>query len=63
MTQSLSTAECIEIERACERVVHAYSRALDLGDMRAAADCPLRGFALAGDDVESLAQLVGPRAH
>jgi hypothetical protein len=38
MTQVLSTAERIEIERACERVVHAYSRALDLGDMSAAAD-------------------------
>jgi len=39
MTETLSTAERIEIERACERVVHAYSRALDLGDMGAAADC------------------------
>jgi hypothetical protein len=38
MTQVLSTAERIEIERACERVVHAYSRALDLGDMSVAAD-------------------------
>jgi len=33
-----SPAECIEIERACERIIHAYSRALDLGDMSAAAD-------------------------
>ena len=33
-----SAAECIAIERACERIVHAYSRALDLGDMSAAAD-------------------------
>jgi hypothetical protein len=38
MTQSLSAAERIEIERACERIVYAYSRALDLGDMSAAAD-------------------------
>jgi len=39
MTESLSAAERIEIERACERLVHVYSRALDLGDMSAAADC------------------------
>ena len=38
MTQKPGAAECIEIERACERIVHAYSRALDLGDMSAAAD-------------------------
>lgn len=38
MTQTPSAAECLEIERACERIVHAYSRALDLGDMSAAAD-------------------------
>ena len=38
MTQVLSSAERIEIERACERIVHAYSRALDLGDMSGAAD-------------------------
>jgi hypothetical protein len=38
MTDALSSAERIEIERACERVVHAYSRALDLGDTSAAAD-------------------------
>ena len=30
-----SAAERIEIERACERIVYAYSRALDLGDMSA----------------------------
>jgi len=39
MPESLSTAERIEIERACERLVLVYSRALDLGDMSAAADC------------------------
>lgn len=39
MTEALASAERIEIERACERIVHAYSRALDLGDMSAAADC------------------------
>jgi SnoaL-like domain len=38
MPEPLSTAERIEIERACERIVYAYSRALDLGDMNAAAD-------------------------
>jgi hypothetical protein len=38
MSQSINAAERIEIERACERLVHAYSRALDLGDMSAAAD-------------------------
>jgi len=38
MTHLLSNAERIEIERACERIVYAYSRALDLGDMSAAAD-------------------------
>jgi SnoaL-like domain len=38
MTQKPSTAEHIEIERACERIVYAYARALDLGDMSAAAD-------------------------
>ncbi|HTT02999.1 MAG TPA: nuclear transport factor 2 family protein [Steroidobacteraceae bacterium] len=39
MSETLSTVERIEIERACERIVYAYSRALDLGDMSAAADC------------------------
>jgi hypothetical protein len=38
MTQTLSPLECIAIERACERIVYAYARALDLGDMSAAAD-------------------------
>jgi hypothetical protein len=39
MSQPLSPIERIEIERACERVILDYSRALDLGDMNAAADC------------------------
>lgn len=39
MSETLSAAERLEIERACERLVHVYSRALDLGDMSAAADC------------------------
>jgi hypothetical protein len=39
MPESLSAAERIEIERACERLVYEYSRALDLGDLSAAADC------------------------
>ncbi len=38
MPESLSALERIEIERACERLVHAYSRALDLGDLSGAAD-------------------------
>ena len=37
-SEALSAAERIEIERACERIVYAYSRALDLGDLSAAAD-------------------------
>ena len=39
MADQMTTAERIAIERACERLVHFYSRALDLGDMDAAADC------------------------
>jgi len=35
---NLSAAERIEIERACERIIYAYGRALDLGEMSAAAD-------------------------
>ncbi len=38
MPESLSPLERIEIERACERLVLAYSRALDLGDLSGAAD-------------------------
>jgi len=38
MPDTLTTAERIEIERACERLVYAYSRALDLGDLAGAAD-------------------------
>ncbi len=38
MAETLSAAERIEIERACERIVYQYSRALDLGDLSAAAD-------------------------
>jgi hypothetical protein len=37
-TDTLSAAERMEIERACERIVYAYSRALDLGELSAAAD-------------------------
>ena len=39
MTDPLSVLERVEIERACERLVYLYSRALDLGEMHAAADC------------------------
>jgi hypothetical protein len=38
MGEILSAAEQVEIERACERIVYVYSRALDLGDMSGAAD-------------------------
>jgi hypothetical protein len=38
MSETLSLLERIEIERACERLVYAYSRALDLGDLSGAAD-------------------------
>jgi hypothetical protein len=38
MPDVLTAAERIEIERACERLVYDYSRALDLGDMSGAAD-------------------------
>ncbi len=39
MQGHLSNFERVEIERACERLVYTYSRALDRGDMNAAADC------------------------
>jgi SnoaL-like domain len=38
MSETPGAAERVEIERACERIVYAYSRALDMGDMSAAAD-------------------------
>ncbi len=38
MTDTLGNAERSEIERACERMVYAYARALDLGDMSGATD-------------------------
>jgi len=38
MNSTHSIAERIDIERACERLVYAYARALDLADMSAAAD-------------------------
>ena len=38
MTDMPGTAERIEIERACERMIYAYARALDLGDMSGAAN-------------------------
>ncbi len=38
MPDTLGAIERIEIERACERLVLEYSRALDVGDMNAAAD-------------------------
>jgi hypothetical protein len=38
MSETPSAAERVEIERACERIVYAYSRALDMGDMSTAAD-------------------------
>ncbi len=38
MSEIISPAERFEIERACEQLVYAYSRALDLGDTSGAAD-------------------------
>jgi hypothetical protein len=38
MSEVISPAERIEIERACEQLVYAYSRSLDLGDTGGAAD-------------------------
>jgi hypothetical protein len=38
MSETLSAVERIEIERACERLIYAYARALDLGDLSGAAD-------------------------
>jgi hypothetical protein len=38
MSNGLSAAERIEIERACERLVYDYSLTLDRGDMSGAAD-------------------------
>jgi len=38
MSEVLSPIERLEIERACERLVYAYSGALDVGDLSAAAD-------------------------
>jgi len=38
MPDTLTAAERIEIERACERLVYEYARALDLGDLSGAAD-------------------------
>lgn len=39
MPAPLTDAERTAIERECERLILVYSRALDLGDMNAAADC------------------------
>jgi SnoaL-like protein len=38
MPETLTLLERLEIERACERLIYLYSRALDLGDLSAAAD-------------------------
>jgi SnoaL-like domain len=38
VSEVVSRAERVEIERACEQLVYAYSRALDLGDLSGAAD-------------------------
>jgi hypothetical protein len=38
MTEAPDALERIEIERACERLIYAYVRALDVGDLGAAAD-------------------------
>jgi hypothetical protein len=51
MSEPLSIAERIEIERSCERLIYTYARLLDLGDLGAAADC----FAAAGSLARPLA--------
>jgi SnoaL-like domain len=38
MSTVVSRAEQLEIKHACEQLVYAYSRALDLGDLNGAAD-------------------------
>jgi hypothetical protein len=38
MSEIISAAERAEIEHACEQLVYAYSRALDLGDLSGAAE-------------------------
>jgi SnoaL-like domain len=38
MSEVISPAERVEIERACEQLVYAYGRSLDLGDTGGAAD-------------------------
>jgi hypothetical protein len=38
MSEIISPTEQIEIERACEQLVYAYGRSLDLGDTGGAAD-------------------------
>lgn len=39
MSDSLSFVERLEIERACEKLLYTYMRAIDQGDMDAVADC------------------------
>lgn len=51
MPDQLTALTRIQIERACERLIHVYSRALDLGDMHAAADC----FAINGSFARPMA--------
>jgi len=38
MSKRIDDAERIAIERACEQLIYAYARALDLGNLSAAAD-------------------------
>lgn len=38
MSDTMSAAERMQIERACERLVYEYSRVLDVGNLSAAAD-------------------------
>jgi hypothetical protein len=59
VSKVISRAERMEIEHACEQLVYAYSRALDLGDMSGAADC----FAEAGSLARPMTpdQVIGGR--
>lgn len=47
MNATLSTAERVEIELACRRLVYVYMRALDGGDADGAADCFAESGAMA----------------
>ena len=61
MSDVLSVVERIEIERACERLTIAYVRALDLGDMNAAADCFAENGSMARREAVRASLLTRPK--